>query len=164
MLRDFPYSVNPRLAFLHNYVVIQLDVCWFRPRVGAWKGLFRAFCGLSDRGIKPFWGVSSRASPGRRSHTRRLTKAPARAATAHPTKASCDQPRNLGALGGELRRPVRHRVGAERLVVVPEKAAHGLKAWRCARRPPPESAPSRSACPSRRSAPPARCRWDRRRV
>lgn len=64
MLRDFPYSVNPRLAFLHNDVVIQLDECWFRPRAEVWKGPFRAFFGLSDRGIKTFWGMSSRASPG----------------------------------------------------------------------------------------------------
>lgn len=64
MVGDFPYSVNPRLAFSNNYVVIQLDDYWFRYRAGAWKGLFRAFCGLSDRGIKTFWGVSSRASPG----------------------------------------------------------------------------------------------------
>ncbi len=70
----------------------------------------------------------------------------------------------VGADRGELRRAIAARADAEGFVVVPEKAAHGLKAWRCARRPPPESARSRNACPSRRNAPPARCRGDRRRV
>ncbi len=43
MLRDFPYLVNPRLAFLHNYVVIQLDECWFRLGQRSGKAIFGPF-------------------------------------------------------------------------------------------------------------------------
>ena len=50
------------------------------------------------------------------------------------------------------------------LAAARRKTSATTRASRCVRRPRPGSVPSRSACPSRRSAPPARCRWGRRRV